>query len=316
MQPRSFANLGTDQDGASTTEYAIIMALLAGAFLIGTDALRFVADGAFRRSAVALGSPMEVSDPRLNSAKTPIGNADSPTLLAAALPAVHAFSWGVLIAAVAFIGHSRYRKWHARFSVKEIECKVDVAPEAPSNPNFRKRQDIQRVLLRNFDDVLQSRIEARHVMSRKVRAVEPTTPIGDLKTMMETEGFHHLLVMRKDKLLGIISDRDIANRKGRRAADIMTARPQTIFPDTLLSHAITLALHWRISCVPVVENDQVKGILTSTDMLMTLQCLMQLLERTNADTGSACSSGPGSGVVLPAATQSLPEAVAAPVVVC
>jgi integrase len=75
-------------------------------------------------------------------------------------------------------------------------------------------------LLRNFDDVLHSRIEARHVMSRKVRAVEPTTSISDLKAMMETEGFHHLLVMKKDKLLGIISDRDIANRKGRRASDV------------------------------------------------------------------------------------------------
>jgi hypothetical protein len=46
----------------------------------------------------------------------------------------------------------------------------------------------QRILLRHFDDALQSRIEVRHVMSRKVRAVEPGTSLDDLRTMMECEG--------------------------------------------------------------------------------------------------------------------------------
>ncbi len=321
MVPRVIAKLRNDQDGASTTEYAIIMALIAGAILLGTDAMRFVAEGAFRRSAVALGAPAEAASPRLDSINKPTVTPEAPTLLTAALPPLHAFAWGVLIAAVALIGHNRYRKWHARRAVTEIDCPVETKPEPPTNPNFKKRQEIQRVLLRNFDDVLQCRIEARHVMSRKLRTVEPTTSINDLKAMMETEGFHHLLVMKKDKLLGIISDRDIANRNGRRASDIMTPQPKTIFPDTLLSHAITLALHWRISGVPVVENDQVKGILTTTDMLMTLQCLMQLLERANADALSASNSatGAGSGVGLPAPTQSvitpsMPDTVTTPVV--
>ncbi|HEY2414507.1 MAG TPA: CBS domain-containing protein [Pirellulaceae bacterium] len=310
MQPRVFAKLHNDQNGATSTEYAIIMALIAGAILLGADAMRFMADGAFRRSALALGSPAAAVSPRLDSVNRPVANPEALPLFSAAFPPMHAFAWGVLIAAVALVGHSCYRKWHARRAVKEIDCQTEIAPETPTNPNFKKRQDIQRVLLRNFDDVLHSRIETRHVMSRKVRAVEPTTLVSDLKSLMETEGFHHLLVMRKDKLLGIISDRDIANRKGRRAADIMTAQPKTIFPDTLLSHAITLALHWRISCVPVVENDQVKGILTSTDMLMTLQCLMQILERANAESAAS----PSSGVVLPASAQSMPEAVTTPLV--
>jgi CBS domain-containing protein/Flp pilus assembly pilin Flp len=315
MQPRVIARFHSDQNGASTTEYAVVMALIAGAVLLGTDAMGFVANSAFRRSASALGASLDAASPRLVANNQPTANPNAPTLLTAAIPPVHAFAWGVLIAVVAIVGHSRYRRWHARRAVKEIDCQTEIVPEAPTNPNFKKRQDIQRVLLRNFEDVLHSRIETRHVMSRKVRAVEPTTPISDLKALMETEGFHHLLVMRKDKLLGIISDRDIANRKGRRAADIMTAQPKTIFPDTLVSHAITLALHWRISCVPVVENDQVKGILTSTDMLMTLQCLMQLLERANADS----PAGPGSAVVLPGPaqampTQSMPEAITMPVV--
>src|SRR5262245_16809567 len=136
MQLRAIARLRTDQDGATTTEYAIVMALIAGAILLGTDAMRFVADGAFRRSALALGAPPDAHSPRLDSVNKPTASPAAPTLLTAALPPLHAFAWGVLIAAVAIVGHSRYRKWHARLAVKEIDCQTETAPEAPTNPNF------------------------------------------------------------------------------------------------------------------------------------------------------------------------------------
>lgn len=297
-----------NQDGATTTEYAVIVALIATAVMLGADALRFAADSTFRRSALALNQHHHHSSPPTAAGEEQYdAETDSPTLLAAAIPPVHAFAWGVLIAATGIVGHSRYRKWRAKRAVKEIDFNAEIAPDSPSNPNFRKRQEIQRCLLRHFDEALQSRIEARHVMSRKVRAVDPGTPVSDLKALMEMEGFHHLLVMRDDKLLGIISDRDVANRKGRTAANIMTARPQTIVPTTLLSQVITLALQRRISCVPVAEDGFVKGILTTTDMLMTLQCLMQLLERHHHESNS------GSNIILPTAAQILPDASASPV---
>jgi CBS domain-containing protein len=293
-----------DQKGATTTEYAIIMALVAAAVMLGSDALRFAADSSFRRSALALGDvPAAASGGAAASNAATEGPAVAA--VAAVLPPVHAFAWGVLVAAVGIVGHSRYRRMRAKRAVQDIECQADHVVEAPSNPNFKKRQEIQRVLLRHFDDVLHSRIEARHVMSRKVRSVDPMTPVSDLKTLMETEGFHHLLVMREGKLLGIISDRDIFSRSGKRASNIMTANPQTVTPGTRLTQVITLTLHRRISCLPVVEDGQVKGILTTTDMLMSLQCLMQLLERAQGDGGS--------GVIAPTG---IPEMAAAAPVVC
>lgn len=299
--PARSTHLLRNQDGVSTTEYAIIMALIAAAVMLGADALRFAADSAFRRSALALNHQHHHAAPATAANEELLAEEmDSPTLLTAAIPPVHAFAWGVLIAAAGIVGHGRYRKWRAKRAVKELDFHAETAPESPSNPNFRKRQEIQRCLLRHFDEALQSRIEARHVMSRKVRAVDPGTPVSDLKALMEMEGFHHLLVMRDDKLLGIISDRDVANRKGRTAANIMTPRPQTIAPTTLLTQVITLALQRRISCVPVVEDGFVKGILTTTDMLMTLQCLMRLLERHHSESNS------GSNIVLPAAAHAPP----------
>lgn len=273
------------------------MAVVAAATMLGADSLRFAADSTFRHSALALGHEQHHGAQPLDATGMNgelLGNElESPNLITATITPIHAFAWGVLIAATAIVGHGRYRQWRAKRAVQEIDFQAEIAPESPSNPNFRKRQEIQRCLLRHFDEALQSRIEARHVMSRKVRAVDPGTPVNDLKALMEMEGFHHLLVMRDDKLLGIISDRDVANRKGRTAANIMTARPQTITPTTLLSQVITLALQRRISCVPVAEDGFVKGILTTTDLLMTLQCLMQLLERHHIESNS------GSNIVMP-----------------
>ncbi len=293
-----------EEEGASTTEYAIIMALVAAAVMLGSDALRFATDSNFRRTAMALGDV-----PATASSGATTGNAakqgPAEAAVSAVLPPVHAFAWGVLVAAVGIVGHSRYRRMRAKRAVQDIECQADQVVETPSNPNFKKRQEIQRVLLRHFDDVLHSRIEARHVMSRKVRSVDPMTPVSDLKTLMETEGFHHLLVMREGKLFGIISDRDIYSRHGKRASNIMTADPQTVTPGTRLTQVITLTLHRRISCLPVVEDGRVKGILTTTDMLMSLQCLMQLLERAQGESGS--------GVIAPTG---LPEMAAAAPVVC
>lgn len=293
----------------STAEYAVIIALIAAAIMLASDAVRLGADSSFRRAAVAMGvEPAAAAPAAMGAANAGDVPADVPLISVAAIPPLHAFAWGVLLAAAAIVAHNRYRRSRSRRAVKEIECAVETAFEEPTNPNFQKRQEIQRILLRHFDDVLQSRIEVRHVMSRKVRAVEPTTTVEDLQTMMESECFHHLLVMKGAVLVGVISDRDVRSRKGRRAAQIMTANPLSVSSTTHLNQAITAMLHRQISCLPVVDNGLVKGILTTTDMMMSLQCLMQLLERSHAEEAAA---GPSSGA---AAIQITTETAQVPVV--
>jgi hypothetical protein len=49
-------------------------------------------------------------------------------------------------------------------------------------------------------------------------------------------------------------------------------------------------------------------------MLLTLQCLMQLLECANSDSGPATVSPPPAGVVLPSPAHSTPAAVPSPLV--
>ena len=257
---------------ATTTEYAIVVVLIAAGLILATDAVRMATDGALRRTSAALA-------PTAPAAAVPASDpvpASSPAL--AALPLVHFAAWLVLAVAVAFVAFARYQRQRALRTLQERHCGAEPAPEEPSHPNFRKRQQIQRVLLKHFDAALQSQIEVRHVMSRTVRTVAPTTDMFVLREVMEQEGFRHLLVMQHDKLLGVISDRDIKSRSGRLAQNVMTANPLTISPATQLSHATTMMLHRQISCLPVVDAGEVQGILTTTDLLTTLYRVLNWLD--------------------------------------
>jgi len=50
----------------------------------------------------------------------------------------------------------------------------------------------------------------------------------------------------------------------------------TATPDTPLNPAITFLLNENISCLPVVDDGRLCGVLTTTDLVLTLQCTLQL----------------------------------------
>ena len=50
----------------------------------------------------------------------------------------------------------------------------------------------------------------------------------------------------------------------------------SIAPETPLSPAITYLINENISCLPVVDNGRLCGVLTTTDLVLTLQCTLQL----------------------------------------
>ena len=47
-------------------------------------------------------------------------------------------------------------------------------------------------------------------------------------------------------------------------------------PDTPLSPAITYLINENVSCLPVAAHGQLCGLLTTTDLVLTLQCMLQL----------------------------------------
>jgi CBS domain-containing protein len=142
-----------------------------------------------------------------------------------------------------------------------------------------KRQQIRRLLSRGLEDAAAQEVEVQHLMSKALVAIAPSTPLDEVVATMADRRIRHLLVCHRGRqLVGIISDRDIKERSGNTAEDIMTRDPITVSPDASVAPAITLMLTKGISCLPVVTAEgELFGILTTTDLMLSLQCTLQVL---------------------------------------
>ena len=129
--------------------------------------------------------------------------------------------------------------------------------------------------------------QVKEVMTRDVVALRPQQPFAQALALLAQHRFRHLLVTDADaRLVGVISDRDLLRCMSREAdlervtvADIMGAAVVTVQPDTSLSEAAARMLSRRINCLPVIENDKVCGILTSTDLLQAFHNLQTDIEQ-------------------------------------
>ena len=59
----------------------------------------------------------------------------------------------------------------------------------------------------------------------------------------------------------------------------MATRRTTVTSDSRVNDAITQLLYGHISSLPVVDEGRLVGIITTTDVVMTLQCTMLAVEQ-------------------------------------
>ncbi|MFP2962731.1 CBS domain-containing protein [Myxococcus sp. 1LA] len=97
-------------------------------------------------------------------------------------------------------------------------------------------------------------------------------------------------MVRHDKLVGLITHRDLLRAAATHAtdpaaqplwaADIMTRDVQTVRPDTPLRRAVTMMLDHKYGCLPVVdEGGTLQGILTEADLVRYAQHLIHEQDR-------------------------------------
>jgi acetoin utilization protein AcuB len=94
--------------------------------------------------------------------------------------------------------------------------------------------------------------------------------------------FRRVPVVQDGALVGILTDRDIRRHVGveerTRVGAAMTETPLSVSPQMPVEEAVQLMLKHQISGLPVVENGQVVGIITTSDVLRAF------LEMTGAST--------------------------------
>lgn len=131
----------------------------------------------------------------------------------------------------------------------------------------------------SLDALLNSQIRRRRnaadMMSSPVIGIRPEDSIDKAANYMTRYNINVLLVMDDDGLQGYVT-RQIVEKAAylglgdRKVCDYMNIEFATIHPDAPLKQIQDLIIRGRLRILPVVENRQVKGVITRTDLLHIL----------------------------------------------
>ena len=195
--------------------------------------------------------------------------------------------WATFIAALLisiFVWALFYRNNSRRKSVEDLGLSSSGDAEIPLHVNgsviFKKRQQIFQILSGEMSSLFSSRLIVRYLMTDRIMIISPDKKVEEATRVMEENHLRHLPVCdEKRKLIGILSDRDVIGKRGIKVSEVMTSNPYTVEPDSSIIPAITLMINRQISCLAVIEEGSLCGMLTSTDMMVALQCTIQTLQK-------------------------------------
>ncbi|PYK30066.1 MAG: histidine kinase [Verrucomicrobia bacterium] len=111
--------------------------------------------------------------------------------------------------------------------------------------------------------------------SREIFSVTPETCVDDAVKMMDEKNVGALLVMKGDKLVGMLSERDYARKvmlRGKKSAetkvaDIMSSNLTVTHPNEGVEECLRVMTDKRIRHLPVLEAEKVIGVISIGDLV-------------------------------------------------
>ncbi|CEA13377.1 CBS domain-containing protein [Methanobacterium formicicum] len=119
------------------------------------------------------------------------------------------------------------------------------------------------------------------VMNEEVIVAEENEQVSHARNLMIKYGYSRILVVnQEDKLVGILTEKDLTRKMRsngpkwkRRTIDkisirrVMTPQPVTLTPTREVRDAVEIMIKNDISSVPVVDGDELLGIVTKTELI-------------------------------------------------
>ena len=114
-------------------------------------------------------------------------------------------------------------------------------------------------------------IRLRDVMKNRVESVAADDSAQTAWERMHARRIRHLVVLDGSEVVGVISDRDLIGRgrlrRDEKVGDIMASPVIAGHPEMTLRQAASQMKGRSVGCLPVVEEGELVGILTVTDIL-------------------------------------------------
>lgn len=131
---------------------------------------------------------------------------------------------------------------------------------------------------------------AGDIMTRNPITLSEEDNVWTLQEEMRNLDLHHVPIVDGDKLVGLLSLRDMLSltpsrlhrdsvtsaidlhdKRDHFVADVMRRDIDTVSPDTPIQEAVKLMLTTRVGCLPVILEDKtLVGILTTYDLIRLL----------------------------------------------
>jgi acetoin utilization protein AcuB len=120
-------------------------------------------------------------------------------------------------------------------------------------------------------------------MKQKVLTLGPEASAFEALRLCRERRIRHIPVVKDERLVGIISDRDlrdaspplgdperVSTMKEIRLEDVMTRKVITTHPEDTIVHAAREMYERKIESLPVVDEEKLLGIVTSSEVMRAL----------------------------------------------
>ncbi len=131
-------------------------------------------------------------------------------------------------------------------------------------------------------------MKVKDLAMKETYCASPTMSLTEIASMMKRHGIGAMPVCDGDKLVGMITDRDIVvscvaasmDASTCQAKEFMTSNPVTIAPDTDIEETARIMSKEQVRRLPVVEEGCLVGMLSLGDVAMALQANDSLVAET------------------------------------
>jgi CBS domain-containing protein len=117
--------------------------------------------------------------------------------------------------------------------------------------------------------------KVKDVMTKKVICLDVKSSITKAAKLMEEKGIGSVLITEKGKAAGIVTERDIITKCVAKGMDpnkvivegVMSTPLVSVDQDCMVDDAAKLMVSKMIRRLPIIDNGEIVGMLTSTDLI-------------------------------------------------